>query len=42
VQLTSFVGRSELKALGVQCRTRLLTLTGVGGVSKTRLAISCG
>ena len=41
VQLTSFVGRDdELKSLaGVLQTARLVTLTGVGGVGKTRLAI---
>ena len=41
VQLTSFIGREpemmELQRLLVE--TRLLTLTGVGGVGKTRLAL---
>ena len=39
--LTSFVGRaSELaEHTGALAKTRLLTLTGVGGVGKTRLAI---
>ncbi|MCE7982435.1 MAG: hypothetical protein DYG89_14675 [Caldilinea sp. CFX5] len=41
-QLTSFVGRtSELSALVQQVATaRLVTLTGVGGVGKTRLALT--
>jgi predicted ATPase len=40
-QLASFVGREmELKALGEFVRAhRLVTLTGVGGVGKTRLAL---
>jgi len=40
--LTSFIGREqELKALSTMfTRTRLLTLTGVGGCGKTRLAIA--
>ena len=40
-QLTSFIGRaSEVAALEAVLRThRLVTLTGVGGVGKTRLAI---
>jgi len=41
VQTTSFVGRDiAVKALAEQARAhRLVTLTGVGGVGKTRLAI---
>jgi predicted ATPase/class 3 adenylate cyclase len=41
VALTSFVGRSgELEELGrLLARSRLLTLTGVGGTGKTRLAL---
>ena len=41
VQLTSFVGRdAELKAVGeLLAAHRLVTLTGVGGVGKTRLAM---
>jgi predicted ATPase len=39
-QLTSFVGRDELKRVGDLLReARLITLTGPGGVGKTRLAI---
>jgi predicted ATPase/class 3 adenylate cyclase len=43
IQLTSFVGRAEdlagvAKALA---EGRLITLTGVGGVGKTRLAVQC-
>jgi predicted ATPase len=41
VQVTSFVGRAvEVKELTEQVRAhRLVTLTGVGGVGKTRLAV---
>jgi predicted ATPase len=41
VQVTSFVGRDvEVKEVAEQVRThRLVTLTGVGGVGKTRLAV---
>lgn len=41
VQLTSFVGRDhELAAIGEMLeRARLVTITGVGGVGKTRLAL---
>jgi predicted ATPase len=41
VQLTSFVGRHDEVAAAVKALTesRLVTLTGVGGVGKTRLAI---
>jgi predicted ATPase len=41
VQMTSFVGREDaVKELAEQVRAhRLVTLTGVGGVGKTRLAI---
>jgi predicted ATPase/class 3 adenylate cyclase len=41
IQLTSFIGRElELKALGSMLEaSRLLTLTGVGGTGKTRLAL---
>jgi predicted ATPase/class 3 adenylate cyclase len=42
VQMTSFVGRSaEVEAvLGLLEGSRLVTLTGVGGVGKTRLALA--
>lgn len=41
-QLTSFIGRSEETAAIVQqlATARLVTLTGVGGVGKTRLAVA--
>jgi len=41
VPLTSFVGRQELIVLGTKLITqeRLITLTGLGGVGKTRLAV---
>jgi predicted ATPase/class 3 adenylate cyclase len=43
-QLTSFVGRErELERIGETLRgARLVTLTGVGGVGKTRLAMQAG
>jgi predicted ATPase/class 3 adenylate cyclase len=44
VQLTSFVGRAEeVKAVqGLLGEHRIVTLTGVGGVGKTRLALQVG
>jgi predicted ATPase/DNA-binding SARP family transcriptional activator/class 3 adenylate cyclase len=41
VQLTSFIGRvAEMEAVaGALAESRLVTLTGVGGVGKTRLAV---
>ena len=43
VRLTSFVGREEDLATveGLLGRARLVTLTGVGGAGKTRLALEC-
>src|SRR5690348_3028155 len=42
-QLTSFVGREKETGLIADLLTgdRLVTLTGTGGVGKTRLAIEC-
>jgi predicted ATPase/class 3 adenylate cyclase/DNA-binding CsgD family transcriptional regulator len=44
VQLTSFVGRNaEIDDLrGILAQNRLVTLTGAGGVGKTRLAVQIG
>jgi predicted ATPase/class 3 adenylate cyclase/DNA-binding CsgD family transcriptional regulator len=44
VQLTSFVGREEelTQLRGLLAENRLVTLTGAGGVGKTRLAIQIG
>ena len=44
VQLTSFVGRQEelTQLRGLLAENRLVTLTGAGGVGKTRLAIQIG
>jgi predicted ATPase/class 3 adenylate cyclase/DNA-binding CsgD family transcriptional regulator len=41
VQLTSFVGRDAeiVEVRGILAQNRLLTLTGAGGVGKTRLAV---
>ena len=42
--LTSFVGREDLVALGTALitRERLITLTGLGGIGKSRLAVELG
>src|SRR6266542_4062566 len=42
LQPTSFIGRDPelLELASTLSRTRLLTLTGVGGVGKTRLALA--
>ena len=37
--LTSFVGRERLAEIKRLLRSRLLTLTGTGGIGKTRLAL---
>lgn len=45
VELTSFVGRDDLVASVVSLLegpARLVTLTGVGGIGKSRLALQCG
>lgn len=44
IQLTSFIGRErEIEQIQVRlATTRLLTLTGVGGTGKTRLALQVG
>ncbi len=43
VQLTSFIGREKesVEVLRLFKQTRLLTLSGVGGAGKTRLALHC-
>src|SRR5215475_13410515 len=44
LQTTSLIGRDQelVELEAAMTRTRLLTLTGVGGVGKTRLALAVG